>query len=270
LAVLLAITTLFSPSVRLVQSKEKPVSPGPGRLPGSQLFAANCSGCHGLDGRGTQRAPDIANDGKLQRASDSEIVKIVREGISGAGMPAFRGLGDANIRALVRQLRALQGIDLQSPLPGSPEAGKSLFFGKASCSNCHMANGIGGFLGPDLSTYARSKSGTAIRDALTNPSSGRGKAVTITTEDGAQFDGIVRNEDNFSLQLQTPDGSFHFFEKSTLRHIERRQEPIMPIDYASRLTAKELTDIVSYLIQLGRSTTQPDSNHGRESRGPED
>src|SRR5262249_4258140 len=157
-----------------------------------------------------------------------------------------------------------------SPLPGSPEAGKSLFFGKAACSNCHMATGTGGFIGSDLSAYARGKSAKEIQGAVTNPLFGRGKVVVVTTADGAQFSGIVRNEDNFSLQLQTTDGSFHFFEKSGLRNIERRSEPLMPTDYESRLTPKEMNDIVSYLLQLSRSATQRNNDNGRESRGQED
>ena len=254
-------------------AQEKPASNNPNRRPsgqGSQIFSAYCASCHGLDGRGGERAPDIATAPKLQKASDSDIAKVVREGITGTGMPSFRTLGEAKIQALVKHLRALQGMDSATTMPGSSQGGKELFFGRAICSECHMANGVSGFLGSDLSTYARGRSVAEIRTALTEPASDRGKAVLVTTNDGAQFDGIVRNEDDFSLQLQTRDGAFHFFEKSGLRQIEHRPEPIMPTDYRSRLSPKELDDIVSYLIQLGQSTTQPDNSNGRKSRGSED
>jgi hypothetical protein len=36
-----------------------------------------------------------------------------------------------------------------------------------------------------------------------------------------KYSGRVRNEDNFSLQLQTLDGAFHLFMKSELRSFER-------------------------------------------------
>jgi cytochrome c oxidase cbb3-type subunit 3 len=135
-----------------------------------------------------------------------------------------------------------------------------------------MANGAGGFIGADLSAYARGKSAKGIRDSLINPISDRGKAVVITNADGTQFHGIVRNEDNFSLQLQTSDGAFHFFEKSSLQRIERRPEPIMPTDYESRLSPQELNDVVSYLIQLGQSgpVIRPQNKNVRESRGSEE
>lgn len=132
-----------------------------------------------------------------------------------------------------------------------------------------MVNGAGGFIGSDLSGYAGGKSAKEVQEALTSSTFRRGAAVVVITADGAHFDGIVRNEDNFSLQLQSIDGSFHFFEKSSLRQIERRSEPIMP-DYASRLSEQELNDLVSYLIQLGRTTTKPDSEKRPGSPGSED
>jgi cytochrome c oxidase cbb3-type subunit 3 len=237
---------------------------------GAQNFSAYCASCHGLDGRGGERAPAIATTRKLQKASDSDIAKIVREGITGTGMPSFRTLGELKIQGLVKHLRALQGMDSATTMPGSPQAGSELFFGKASCSQCHMANGTGGFLGSDLSTYARGRSVAEIRTAVTEPASDRGKAVLVTANDGAQFEGIVRNEDNFSLQLQTRDGAFHFFEKSGQLKIDRRAQPVMPTDYASQLSAKQLDDIVSFLIQLGQSTKQPDDSDARKAKGAEE
>jgi hypothetical protein len=66
--------------------------------------------------------------------------------------------------------------------------------------------------------------------------------------------GIARNEDNFSLQLQTKDGAFHFLEKSSLRALEHRPEPVMPSDYATRLSAQEINDLISYLMSEARSS----------------
>lgn len=215
---------------------------------GAQNFSAYCASCHGLDGRGGERAPDIATTRKLQKASDSDIAKIVREGITGTGMPSFRTLGELKIQGFVKHLRALQGMDSATTMPGSPQAGSELFFGKASCSQCHMANGAGGFLGSDLSTYARGRSVAEIRTAVTEPASDRGKAVLVTANDGAQFEGIVRNEDNFSLQLQTKDGSFHFFKKALLQKIEYVDGSLMPSDYGQRLSNADLNDLTSYLM----------------------
>jgi cytochrome c oxidase cbb3-type subunit III len=224
---------------------------------GRQAFAARCAGCHGLDGRGSERAPDIAARPEVQQLSDATLLRIIRQGVPGTGMPAFRTLGDSRIQAVVRHLRNLQGRGATPAVRGSPEAGKALFFGKAACSDCHMVNGAGGYIASDLSNYGRTQSARQIREALTNPNTNldeRSKAVVATTLDGHTFTGIARNEDNFSLQLQTIDGAFHLLEKSNLQKIEHRPESLMPSDYVSRLQPRELDDIVSYLMSLGHQT----------------
>lgn len=236
--------------------QEKSASRPSSSKQGAGLFSANCSSCHGLDGRGGERAPNIAGKRELQKLSNAELEKIVRDGVPGTGMPSFSSLGNAKIQAIAKHLRRLQGEDSMEPLPGSSAMGKALFFGKAGCSGCHMVNGAGGFIGSDLSAYARSKPSSEIRDVIIKPAkrlNGNETAVTVTTQDGQTLTGIARNEDNFSLQLQTQDGSFHFFDKSHVRQIEYRPEPLMPSDYGARLSKQELNDIISYLMDMSRS-----------------
>jgi len=224
---------------------------------GARLFPSTCGGCHGLDGHGGERAPDIAGRREIQKLSDVALAKVIREGVAGTGMPAFRDLGNAKIQALVRHLRKLQGENAVSSLPGSPVAGKALFLGKAGCAECHMVDGTGGFIGSDLSAYGRGRAVAEIRSAIVNPADNlqeRGRVVVATTSDGQTFTGIARNEDNFSLQLQTKDGAFHFFEKSSLRALEHRTESVMPSDYAVRLSAQEIDDVISYLIAAAQNS----------------
>ena len=60
--------------------------------PGAAIFAANCAGCHGADGRGGEHAPNIATAPEVQHLLDRELAGIIRYGIAGAGMPAFSTL----------------------------------------------------------------------------------------------------------------------------------------------------------------------------------
>jgi len=246
----------------------------PAGEPGAKLFPANCGSCHGIDGRGGERAPDIATRRDIQRLSDDALAKIIRDGIPGTGMPPFRSLGPAKIQGLVHEMRRLQGEDTAASLPGSPASGKALFFGRAGCSDCHMVSGAGGFIGSDLSVYARGKGAADIRVAILNPAGKlpeRGRLVVATMANGQVLTGMVRNEDNFSLQLQTKDGTFHFLEKSSLRSLERRSESLMPADYGTRLSSRDIDDLISYLIMSGRTSNsagiQSDGKHDHESEG---
>jgi cytochrome c oxidase cbb3-type subunit 3 len=230
------------------------------RSDGARLFAATCASCHGLDGRGGERAPDIAQRQEIQRLSDTQLMRIVQEGVPGTGMPAFHSLRTSQIQALVAYLRTLQGSNKTPTLPGDPERGKQAFV-KTGCSECHMVAGSGGFLASDLSSYGHTHSEDEIRSAITRPNQGvEARTVTVKTQDGHSYSGRVRNEDNFSLQLQGPDGTFYFLAKSDLGDIEYSPQSLMPSDYGAGLSPKEVNDIVSYLIKSASDSKSDESS----------
>jgi putative heme-binding domain-containing protein len=241
--------------------KEKALRPaGPGQsersiADGRQVFENRCTGCHGIDGRGSQRAPDIATSAKTLRRSDSELAQIINNGIPSAGMPSFSTLDASTSRALVKYLRFLQGRTGSTALPGNAQNGKAIFFGGARCSDCHMAAGAGGFIASDLSSYGRSRPAAEIREAIVKPgqtSTAYRGTVAIATRAGHTFNGVLRNEDNFSLQLQSLDGTFHLLMKSEIATIRRDSDSLMPADYGSRLSVGELNDLVSFLMNIGQ------------------
>ncbi len=222
---------------------------------GKQIFTSACAQCHGLDGRGSERAPNIADRAAVQRLSNPQIFQIIQNGVPGTGMPAFHSLDNAQIQAVVAHLRTLQGNNKPAPLPGDPEQGRLLFFGKAGCSQCHMVAGDGGFIASDLSQYARIHDADQIRKSIVDPTStGQQALVTVTLPGGQRYEGRVRNEDNFSVQLQSLDGSFYFLSKSEIEKIEPDAQSLMPSNYSSRLNPHQLNDLINYLIRAAGGT----------------
>ena len=71
----------------------------------------------------------------------------------------------------------------------------------------------------------------------------------MTTRAGDKYVGRIRNEDNFSLQLQALDGTFYFVDKSDLVDLDSSQ-PLMPSTYGSTLSSSELNDLISYLMRV--------------------
>jgi cytochrome c oxidase cbb3-type subunit III len=241
---------------------------------GRKTFESVCAACHGLDGRGGERGPNIATRAEVQRRTDEETLHILQFGRPAAGMPAFASLGASRIKGVIAYLRILQGENEDVSVPGDAQRGKSLFFGEAGCAKCHMINGAGGFLGADLSSYASKASIEDIRSAITDPNKDlnpQARAVLVTTREGSKFTGIARNEDNFSVQLQSPDGTFHLLPKSGIERIEYEAKSLMPSDYGSVLSRAELDDLVSYLFNAARAGKQPQapgkkSNHDEENQ----
>lgn len=228
---------------------------------GKKAFESICAACHGLDGRGGERGPDIARRQEVLRRTDSLLLEILEKGRPAAGMPAFAALGTEKLQGILTYLRTLQGIGPASALPGDAKRGKSLFFGKAGCSQCHMMNGAGGFLGADLSNYGATQSPAEIRNKILNINRDpdpRSKTVAVTLRNGIVLTGLARNEDNFSLQLQSLDGSFHLLSKSDIVHQEAQPTTPMPSGYDSLLSPAELDDLVKYLVhEAERIEPQP-------------
>lgn len=236
---------------------------------GRQTFESTCAACHGLDGRGGERGPDIATRAEVLRLSDTQISKILQTGIPQAGMPAFAALGPAKLSATLNHLRLLQGKSAAPTLPGNAATGKVLFAGKAGCSECHMVQGLGGFLGPDLSNYGASHSARDVRGAIltADKRSGSRKALAkVRTKDGQTVSGLTRNEDNFSLQLQTLDGSFHLLNKSDVSEIAYDSKPLMPSDYATRLNEKEMDHLVAYLVSVAHEGQSQETAAGKAKK----
>jgi putative heme-binding domain-containing protein len=235
---------------------------------GRKAYNSSCAGCHGLDGSGSDKAVNISGGAKVRQLSDSQLASIISNGVPGTGMPAFRNLSETETRAVVGYVRSLQGKLKAQTLPGDAERGKQIFFGKGECSSCHAISGQGGFLGPDLSGYGSNLSVQAIRDEVVKPrrSPAHGyRSAVLVTSDGDRMEGLIRNEDNFSVQFQTKDGSFHLFQKSELRSLELRENSLMPTNYGERLSAGELDDLASYLI-----TASPAASTRKTQRNDEE
>jgi len=204
--------------------------------------------------------------------SSADISRVIREGTPSKRMPAFgESFDTATLGELTAYVRSLLENNQQpTRLPGDPVAGKPVFYGKAGCSECHMVNGEGGFLGDDLSVYARSHSPDDIRGTITDPSKNRErqpKTVSVVTRDGLQFTGIARNEDNFSIQVQTADGAFHLLAKSDIAKLNYEPHSLMPADYAQRLSARELDDLVSFLIRAASENSKLNAASSRKDSG---
>ena len=173
-------------------------------------------------------------------------------------MPAFSELNQQQVHNIIGYLRSLQGSAGARDLPGDAARGKTIFFGSAGCSNCHTLAGNGGFLGPDLSSYGTNSSATVIREAITRrdrvePAGYR--SAVLTTLQGERLEGVIRNEDNFSIQFLTKDGTFHFFQRADLQKVETPGHSLMPSDYGDRLSATGLNDLVSYVIKSASSAS---------------
>jgi hypothetical protein len=93
------------------------------------------------------------------------------------------------------------------------------------------------------------------------------KATTVVTTAGQSFTGMLRTNNNFSLSLQTLDGSFHFLPKSELTQVDAGSHSLMP---ATTLNSTEVDDLVSYLLRTGDESAKRSPAHSSKSDDNDD
>jgi len=236
---------------------------------GEYQFRLNCAFCHGLGARGGGRGPDLTR-AKRHGSSDAEIFHSIHDGIAGTAMPAATnggigvGMSDEEIWQVVTYIRSLE-VKAPAQPAGNAAHGKELFNGAAGFSTCHMIEGKGDKLGPDLTSVGASRSTEYLVESLRNPSRRLAQgifeamkefpqeyvSVSVVTADGTKLSGVVLNEDQFTLQMLDAREQLHLFEKDKLRSFEKRRESAMPAYDQKALSDKDLQDLIAYLQSIG-------------------
>ena len=237
---------------------------------GEYQFRINCALCHGLGARGGGRGPDLTRAQKKHTHSDAEMFQVISNGIPGTAMPANGtngqgvGMTDEEIWQIITYIRS-QEVKAPAKPVGNAEHGKNLFYGDANCSLCHMVEGKGGRVGPDLTGVAGSRTRAAIIDSVRNPSRRLAwglteatkefpqeyESVTVVLAEGKEVKGVTLNEDSFSVQIMDTSEQIHLLEKDKLRSFQKTRQSTMPVYGADLLSDKDLDDIVSYLTSVG-------------------
>lgn len=233
---------------------------GPDLSSGKELFDSSCSSCHGLDASGgagpnIQRIP--------ASLGDEATAKIIKGGVPGTGMPAFAGFTDGQINQIVAHLRTLGDAAMGVVSTGDPAKGKVVYDANG-CANCHIVNGVGGNLGPDLTTIGSLRPSDFIRLELQNPGGNLPKSPVTgiavgkwteylifraVTKDGHVIEGMREGESTLEILLEDSKGNYHSLHKANLQSLEKEPgKSFMPVQ--SSLSSADLNNLAAYLGSL--------------------
>ncbi len=218
---------------------------------GESTYDANCSACHGANGKGG-RAPRLADSDDIREMKDQEIFAVIQDGIPGTEMTGFP-LSKTQISELTAFIRNLNASAYQQNVSGDFAAGEHLFYGAAGCSSCHIIAGKGGLIGPDLSNIGAERSVAQLTEAIRNPgATPRYRHVRALTHSGQIVDGVMKNDSTYSIQILDLRGIYHLLLKSDLQEIVYYKESLMP---PSTLPEKDFQKLLAYLsrqvVQMG-------------------
>jgi putative heme-binding domain-containing protein len=217
---------------------------------GRRLYVASCAVCHGPEG---ESVPGVELDhGKFRHGStDEEIVDIIRKGIPGTAMPphAFTVF---QARTVVAYLRYMASSPSRGPAStGDAVHGKSIFDSKG-CLNCHRVNGNGARLGPELTDIGSLRRAAELERSVLEPDAEvlpQNRFVRVVTRDGATLNGRLLNQDAFTIQLYDSKDRLLSLSKTNVKDFAFLEKSPMP-SFRDKLSPKELSDLVSYLVTL--------------------
>ncbi|MGH9433813.1 MAG: c-type cytochrome, partial [Terriglobia bacterium] len=216
---------------------------------GKKVFSQHCAACHGDNAQGADQGPALAGSRWLRSRSIQQLRDVIHGGIPDSGMPAF-DLPPDEVAAVAAFVHSLNAPAAESIISGNPEAGQRFFLGKGRCGSCHMIQGLGSPIGPDLSDVGREMTVDEIRDELLDPGAHITpgyELVTVELRDGRTLRGFARNRGNFDLQLQDLQGEFHLLQKNQIAAIQEGKDSLMPPVEGS---PDEIQNVIAYLSGL--------------------
>ncbi len=215
---------------------------------GAKTFRSHCSACHGLKGEGG-RGPNLASGEFYRGSSDIDLLNNISNGIPGTEMPGLFYSPD-RIWQLVAYIRSLNAA-ASAPTAGDPARG-AVLFRSTGCFQCHLVNGEGGRLGPDLTHIGQIRSPEHLRQSVIDPNADVRKrywVIRCKDKSGKEYEGFLMNEDTYTVQFLDMHEQLHSFAKAELKDYRVEKASKMPA-YKSAFTEEQLQDLVAYLASL--------------------
>jgi len=227
---------------------------------GETLYRTLCARCHGILGEGGE-GPSLKRPDLVHAPDDETLVSIIVGGIPGTGMPGsrqLRGEDGPDVAAYVRSLGQLPPEEM----PGDPAAGEVVYNTTGNCASCHIINGVGTGIGPELSKVGGRRNLEYLRRSVLSPEADQPKlvdrfrgslnaflTVRIVSEYGV-YEGMRVNEDAFTVQMRDLAGDYYSFVKKDLISYEKALGHSFMPGYSAVLDAQQIDDVVSYLMSL--------------------
>ncbi len=152
--------------------------------------------------------------------------------------------GDAFRQELLAQYhRALE-------LPRDPARGRIVF--QEQCSKCHLFDGLGHAVGPDLLSSQTRPDETLIADILDpNQQITVGyRQYTVITERGQVFTGVLAGETATSIILRQEQGVETVLLRSQIEQLEASELSMMPQDMEKLVSPQDVADLLGYLREV--------------------
>ena len=218
-----------------------------------------------------ERLAPVARDRAVRSlAGTSEgaqaLVDLARHGDFPAELAAVAGAAftrsmHVRLREQAAELFPVPPLRDSEPLPqmtdllvltGDPGKGADVFEA-ATCSDCHIVNGVGTDFGPELSKIGDKLPKAGLYEAILDPSASVSPSydlVHLSLARNDEVSGFVVSETDQTVTLRMEGGIVAEFSQAEI--VERRASTVsaMPDDLQEQVSVDELVDLVEFLSQL--------------------
>lgn len=199
---------------------------------------------------GAKRLVEVAGSGNL--LSDTRL--LAGGLLSKVADAELRGIAATLLpRPAQADARPLPPLDELVAMSGDSQRGRTLFQTKATCSNCHVVDGVGKQVGPDLSEIGTKLSREAMYTSILDPSAGIShnyETYIALLESGQIISGVKVNETEEAVTLRTAEAIDRTLNRDELVELKKSEKSIMPDDLHQTIDQQGLVDVVEYLLTL--------------------
>ncbi len=156
---------------------------------------------------------------------------------------------------------AIEATDKKSLKKGDWQSGRNLFQSIA-CGACHRFNGLGGGVGPDLTSVPNKFDTAYVLESIIDPSkiiSDQYGSSLVTLNDGRVVTGLVVPEGDKVLKIYGPDpkAEGQTVARADVKFISASPVSQMPPGLINSLNPTELRDLLNYIMSGGKQPGPP-------------
>lgn len=152
--------------------------------------------------------------------------------------------------------KPLPPINVLASMKGDTLDGRVMFNTKGTCAKCHVVNGMGKEVGPNLSEIGKKLSRQALFESILYPSAGIShnfESYTIILASGNVVNGLMVNKTDDEITLKDAEAISRTFKMDDIEEIIPQKISLMPADLQKVLTQEELVNIVEYMTTLKKA-----------------
>ncbi|MFN9718318.1 MAG: PVC-type heme-binding CxxCH protein [Planctomycetota bacterium] len=138
-------------------------------------------------------------------------------------------------------------------LKGDLANGRMVFFSTGTCHKCHVVDGMGREIGPNLTEIGSKLSREAMFESVLYPSAGIShnfELWTVVKTDGTTLNGLLVSNTDAEVSIKGDDAIVRAIPKSEVEELVKQKTSLMPADLQKTMTTQDLADVVDYMQTL--------------------